>query len=248
MTFSSARLFLRVVGALLAILGIFNVARAQQTVTFDTTPYWPEVEGIVGGLGPDVPTTTMGETFVAPSGGSVFLNDFTFYGQSYYPYNGGIATLYLQAFVFQWSGNGATGIPLYLGPAFIYSPQPRPNGWTPLTVDFGAGISGVALVPDDVYVMGVTLSNPVNYAASSGDIEFQDIPGITFPESANGGGGACNLNNGDDFAALTTSPWGGGAALSFTADLTVVPEPSGISLLLLGGFLCFIGRRILQAI
>ena len=54
---------------LLFASAVYDVARAE-TVTFDTTPYWPQVYGIVGGLGPVGPTTTEGETFVAPAGGA----------------------------------------------------------------------------------------------------------------------------------------------------------------------------------
>lgn len=225
---------------LLAVLPIYDVASAA-TVTFDTTPYWPLVYGIVGGFGSDG-VSTVGETFVAPAGGSVALNNFTFYGQSYWPLNGGVANLHLQAFVFQWSGNGATGNPIYLSSTFIYSPPP--SGWTPLTANLGA--TGVSLIPNGVYVMGFTLSNPANWAASSGDVEFQNIPGVTIPASASGGGAEWNQNSGNNFSALTNSSWGGGAPLSFTANLTVVPECSGISLITLGSLLWFTGRRILQ--
>jgi hypothetical protein len=237
MMFRSERLSLCAAGVLLAVLSFYNVVRAE-TVTFDTTPYWPEVDGVVGGLGPVGPTTTMGESFVAPAGGSVALNDFTFYGQSYEGPNGGIATLYLQAFVFQLSGNVTTGNPLYLGSAFIYSPVPRADGWTPLTANLGP--SGVDLIPNDVYMMGFTLSNPINYAASSGEVEFQNIPEITMPVSASGGGGGWNLNNGNDFSELTNSTWGGGAPLSFTAHLTLIPEGSEFCFLAPGSLLLFV--------
>lgn len=204
----------------MAVLPIYNVTRAE-TVTFDTTPYWPPIYGVVGSLGNIGPTTTMGETFIAPDGGNVALNDFTFYCH-------GNASLYLQAFVFQWSGTGTsgdpstTGNPLYLSSTFIYSAPPNPVGWAPLTVNLGA--TGVNLIPNDVYVMGITLSNPTNWAASSGELQFQNDPSVTIPASASGGGAAYYLNNGNDFSALTNSNWGGGAPLSFTAHLTVVPE------------------------
>jgi hypothetical protein len=197
-------------------------------------------------------SSTIAETFIAPNAASVTLNDFTFVAESYYPYNGGVANLSLRAFVYGWTGNlfgqggRAVGSPLYLSPGFVYSPPPRPNGWAPLTANIAGG---VALTAGQHYVMGFTLSDPADYAASSGDIECQFVParnpnynpppippGVDF-----GGGGAVWQNNGNNFAAINTTTWdtwGDIGVMAFTADLTVVPEPSTALLALVGTGLC----------
>src|SRR5258706_9678600 len=114
-----------------------------ESVVFDTTPYWAPSQNILSGVGPGQ-SSTFAETFVAPSGASVSLNDFSFYAESYYPYGGG-AHLQLRAFVFAWSGSmtghggGAGGSPLYLSPSFSFSSPAGPSGWGPLTADPGPG-------------------------------------------------------------------------------------------------------------
>ena len=217
---------------------------AATTVTYDTAPYWPIVSGILGGMGPGQ-SSTVAETFVAPAGTAVTLNNFSFYAESYYPYNGGIASLYLRPFVFVWSGSltgnggGAVGNALYLGSSFLYQPPPRPGGWVPLTATMPG--NGLTLSAGQHYVMGFTLSYPADYAASQGDIEFQSVParnpnynpppippGVDF-----GSGGAVWLNNGNNFAALNTTvwdTWGDIGVLAFTAHFTVVPEPCTLAL------------------
>jgi hypothetical protein len=221
---------------------------AAATVTYDTAPYWSIVSAVLGGMGPGQ-SSTMGETFMAPAGPSVTLNDFSFRAESYYPYDGGVANLHLRAFVYSWSGNitgsggRALGSALYLSPSLVFSPPPRPNGWIPLTANIGAG--GLTLSPGQHYVMGFTLSDPADYAASQGDIEFQTVParnpnynpppippGVDF-----GSGGAVWLNNGSNFAALNTTvwdTWGDIGVMAFTAHFTVVPEPSTVVLSSLG--------------
>jgi hypothetical protein len=191
-------------------------------------------------------TATFGETFVPPSG-NVTLNDFTFYADSYYP-SGGFANLHLRAFVYAWSGSmfgsggRAVGNPLYLSSSFTFSPPPRGSGWGSLTATIGG--SGLTLDPAQHYVMGFTLSNPSDYAASQGDIEFQFVParnpnynpspipaGVDF-----GGGGAVWMNNSNNFAILNTAvwdTWGDIGVMAFTAHFTLVPEPSPLMLMLL---------------
>ncbi|HZL78948.1 MAG TPA: hypothetical protein VFC17_08845 [Candidatus Limnocylindrales bacterium] len=202
-------------------------------VTYDTTRYWDGGSSI-GGWGPGQ-SSTLGETFVAPAGDSVVLNDFSFFAESYNPYNVGIARLYLQAFVFEWSGNmtgqggGASGNALYLGPTFLFSPPPFPGGWVPLRANPGG--NGLTLSAGHHYVMGFTLSAPANYAASFGDIEFEET--IPLTSAVDAGGGAVWLNNGNNFAALNTTTWdtwGDTGDLAFTAHLTVVPEPTALSM------------------
>jgi hypothetical protein len=226
---------------------------ADGGVAFDTVPYWAAVQGIIGGFGPGQ-SSTLGETFVAPSGANVTLNDFSFYAESYYPYNGGIANIYLQAFVYEWSGRltgqggRAIGDPIYLGASFPFSPPPRPNGWVPLTASFEG--NGLTLIGGNHYVIGFTLSSPANYAASQGDIEFQEVPNRNpnepeLPAGVDGNGGAVWDNNGNNFAVLnsaTWDTWGDIGDLAFTAHLTVVPEPSSLVMIGAAGFCTVLGR------
>jgi hypothetical protein len=250
----------------LCIAGLFLVAARStctciaSTVIYDTAPYWATVSiEILSGMGPGQ-SSTIAETFLAPAGPSVALNDFSFYAESYYPY-GGVANLHLRAFVYSWSGSltgyggGAVGSALYLSPSFAFSPPARPGGWVPLTAQIGG--SGVTLGAGQQYVMGFTLSDPADYAASQGDIEFQAVParnpgydpppippGVDF-----GSGGAVWLNNSNNFGALNTTvwdTWGDIGVMAFTAHFTVVPEPSA-AMLTSAGFvlwaICRIGSR-----
>jgi hypothetical protein len=225
-------------------------------VVFDTAPYWAVGQDIVGGLGPGQ-SSTFGETFVAPLGANVTLNDFSFYAESYYPYNGGVASIYLQAFVYEWSGNltgqggGAIGNPIYLGSSFLFSPPPRPNGWVPLTASFAG--NGLTLIGGEHYVIGFTLSSPANYAASQGDIEFQEVPNRNpyepeLPAGVDGNGGAVWDNNGNNLAALNTTTWdtwGDTGDLAFTAHLTVVPEPAPAMMIASFGAVFWVWRRVI---
>lgn len=192
------------------------------TVIYDTTGYW--TGGVLGFFGPGQ-GTTFGETFTAPSGGGYVLSDFSFYAQS----SGSVASLYLQPFVFEWSGpmtgpgGGATGNALYLGSTFLFSPPSGPGGWTRLTAN-----PDVGLISGFNYVMGFTLSDPANYAASRNNIEFEETPPLT--SSVDTGGGAVWLNNGNNFAAINTTTWstsGDTGDFAFSAQLTTtVPEPA----------------------
>src|SRR5262245_47789091 len=121
---------------------------AAATVTYDTAPYWWITLSGVGTMGPEQ-SSTMAQTFLAPNGPVVTLNDFSFRAESVYP--SGVTTLQLRAFVFSWAGNltghggGAVGNALYLGSPFSFSPPSRPNGWVPLSATIGNG--GLTLNP-----------------------------------------------------------------------------------------------------
>jgi len=214
------------------------------TVTYDTATYWSSLDGSVGGVGPTA-SSTIGQTFLAPNGPLVTLNDFSFRAESYFPYDG-VANLYLRAFVFSWSGSlignggGAVGNPLYMSSPFLFSPPNRPNGWVPLSATIGG--NGITLAPGQPYVMGFTISNPADFAASQGAIEFQYLsvrtPPSPVPANVNfGSGGVVWLNNGNYFPSLNTaiwSTWGDIGAMAFSAHFTVVvPEPSSAALVLL---------------
>jgi len=239
------KLFLSLV-AIGMVLIFRPLATTAASVVYNTTSYWPPVDATLAGFGPGQ-SSTVGETFVAPTGASVSLNDFSLYAESYYPYNGGIASLYLKAFVYEWSGSmtgqggGAVGNPIYLGSSFLFSPPARPNGWVPLTVNFGG--SGLTLNPGDHYVIGFTLSDPTDYAASLGDIEFQEVPNrnpnyAQLPVGIDGYGGAMWDNNSNNISAINTTiwdTWGDTGDYAFKADLTVAPEPTSAILLVFSG-------------
>jgi hypothetical protein len=98
------------------------------------------------------------------------------------------------------------------------------------------------LNPGGHYVVGFTLSDPADYAASSGDIEFQEVANRNpnypqLPPGVDGNGGAVWLNNSNNFALLNTAvwdTWGDTGDLAFSAHLTVVPEPSIATLAMVG--------------
>lgn len=90
---------------------------------------------------------------------------------------------------------------------------------------------GVVLQPGQKYVMGFTMSDPDDYAASGGQLAFQLAPmnhfllplGFDF-----GGGSAVWMDNTNNFAALNSRPWdtsGYIGAMAFTAHFDVVPTP-----------------------
>jgi hypothetical protein len=213
-------------------------------VTYDTAPYWASIGGSLGGMG-TAATSTFGQTFIAPSGPTVTLNDFSFRAETSFPFEG-TANLQMRAFVFSWSGSlighggGAVGNPLYMSAPFQFSPPNRPDGWVPLSATIGG--NGLVLTPGQRYVMGFTISNPADYAASQGSIEFQCLavrhPPFPVPAHVNfGSGGAVWLNNSNNFIALNTTvwdTWGDIGAMAFTAHFTVVPEPSSVAVALLG--------------
>jgi hypothetical protein len=198
---------------------------------------------------------------LAPTGGDVKLNDFTFFAASNPA--GPVANLHLRAFVYHWSnlpngGAGAVGNPVYLSQSFLFVSPSSSQEWAPLTFDFGA--DGLALNPGDRYVMGFTLSDPADYAASVGNVGLKiDVvhsryydpppipPGVDF-----GSGSLVTLTSSNNFAALNTIPWGvwdsteQTDAMTFTAHFTVVPEPSTPLLAtVVAGFL--MSRRIRPA-
>lgn len=237
----------------LAAATFFTRTCGAATVVYDTAPYWPPVSAILAGMGP-AGVSTFAETFVAPAEPNVTLNDFSFYARSY-P-GGGEVNFHLRAFVYSWSGNltgpggRAVGTALYLSPSFLFSPPPHGAAWVPLTGQIGAG--GLTLLPGQHYVFGFTLSDPADYAASQGYVEFQTVPvrnpsypplippGVDF-----GAGGVVWLNNSNNFAALNTTSWSTSqdfGVMAFTAHFTVVPEPAG-AMLMSAGIALWVGWR-----
>jgi len=213
-----------------AIIFVATVAtHASAGTVFDTTTSWDGSSGISTFGNPD--TATYGQTFVAPSGA---LDDFTFY------LNGEVGvSLSMKAFVWSWSGplqgNGgqATGAPLYLSSTSI--PFSGTGAYQAITIDTG----GVTLTPGSDYVIGLTISDPADYAASSGVTSWG---AVLFQHPANDGGGGFvfyNMSEGGTFSALNTSVWdtfGDFGDVAFKADFSggTVPEPAAISLIVLG--------------
>lgn len=243
----------RCLASLLLTVAIPAHTCTAATVTYDTAQYWPIVSGSYVGLGTGPATgtiTTLGETFVAPNWPSVKLNDFSFNIASA---PGPVASLHMRAFVFAWSGSlfgylgsGQTmGSALYLSPSFTVNPPSYPAGWASVNVNLG--LNGLTLNAGQHYVMGFTLSDTADYAASQGYFMLQFVPVRNpyynpppIPLNVDyGGGGLVSLNNSNNFAALTTTRWSteGSAVAAFTAHFTVVPEPSIASLTLLAASL-----------
>jgi hypothetical protein len=204
----------RVICALAVIASAVSQACAA---TLDTTPYYNNA--VLNGLGTG--TSTVGETFVAPT--DHVLQDFTFYL--------GITTghLSIQADVFQWSGplpNGAAGhavgTPLYQSASVPFTGT---SHLQPFTVTTG----GTPLAAGVDYVMLLTISNPSDYAASSGSVE---LGLLQFAEPGDGGGSVVWDRNQNNFSALTTTNWVSSfnqGPLEFTAHFTV-PEPPSVVL------------------
>jgi hypothetical protein len=211
-----------------AILFVAAVAtHANAATSFDTTTSW-DGSGSISAFG-NPNTATYGQTFVAPSS---LLDDFTFY------VDGEVGvSLSMKAFVWSWSGplqgNGgqATGTPLYLSSTSI--PFSGTGVFQAVTINTG----GVTLTPGSDYVIGLTISDPADYAASSGTASWG---ALLFQHPANdGGGGFVFYNNGGTFGALNTSVWdtfSDFGDVAFKADFSGsgVPEPAAISLIVLG--------------
>jgi hypothetical protein len=136
----------------------------------------------------------------------------------------------MKAYVFAWAGSllgggggGATGPALYSSPSSIVFTGTGTGNFIPVTINTG----GINLTPGGQYVAFLTISDPSDYAASSGTTSW----GINlFSHVANsGGGGFVFYNNGNNFAALNTTPWGNFTDfgdLAWKATFTAaIPEP-----------------------
>ncbi len=196
-----------------------SVAAHAQT-TYDTTGSWDGSSSIAAFGNPN--TATYGQTFVAPGGN---LTDFTFY------VNPEGNTLSMEADVFAWSGSliggngpqGAVGPALYTsGPgAFVISG----SGFQAVKVNTG----GTPLTAGSNYVALLTVSEPSDYAATTGGSAWGDL---LFNHVAGDGGGGFNFdNNGNNHAALNNGNWDDFADfgdLAWTAHFSGVsatPEP-----------------------
>jgi hypothetical protein len=213
-TMKSTLLMFGLAGAL-----ALSVAAHAQT-TYDTTGSWDGSSSIAAFGNPN--TATYGQTFVAPGGN---LTDFTFY------VNPEGNTLSMEADVFAWSGSliggngpqGAVGPALYTsGPgAFVISG----SGFQAVKVNTG----GTPLTAGSNYVALLTVSEPSDYAATTGGSAWGDL---LFNHVAGDGGGGFNFdNNGNNHAALNNGNWDDFADfgdLAWTAHFSGVsatPEP-----------------------
>jgi hypothetical protein len=216
-----------------ALVVIVTTVQSDGATTYDNTPYYQVA--VLNGFGPES-TVTNGETFVAPA--DPVLQDFTFFL--------GITPghLSIQADVFNWSGpllfgtgGQAIGNPLFQSPSMIFDST---NQLQPFTVHTG----GTILTPGNPYVMLLTVSNPSDYAASSGSVYLGEE---TAPEPGDGGGSLHWDHNGNNFSLLTSAPWTGSLGnieLEFVAHFTAVPEPSTFALAALGAATLYLGRRV----
>lgn len=194
-------------------------------------------------------TATYGQTFVAPVDN--VLEDFTFYLSGLTPPD---PLLEIRGMVFNWTGSlfggvsgGAIGSALFTSPTIIFASS---AGFVPVTVSIPGGLS---LTAGNSYIALMTISEPTNYAGSSGASEFGFI--FSHP-SGDGDGGFRFLNNGGDYPALNSSDWrtyNGGdfnlGDLAWTANFSKsssgggVPEPASLAIWGLGFVACAVGFR-----
>lgn len=179
-------------------------------------------------------TATYGETFLAPTNGDNFLQNFSFYLAG--PYAPG--DIVMSAYIAEWTGTHA-GTLLYASSPIDY----QNTGNAQLTFNTG----GIALTPGAMYIAFLSISQ-----------YYGDSQGETYISAGDGnvpGGGFAYFNNSGDFNALFTQNWDASGlspdfafSASFNAGGTgTTPEP-GTFLLLGSGLLGTLGvvRRKLQ--
>lgn len=202
---------------------------ANANTTFDTTPSWNGSDSIAPFGNPN--TSTYGETFISPTDN--VLNDFTFYVK---PDQG--ASLSVKGYVYQWTGSllgggggGAVGSSLFASASsMIINDSSMFNA---VTVNTG----GVTLTPGSQYVAFLTVSNPTDYASTTGTSVWGNT--AYSHVSNDGGGGFVFYNNGNNFSNLNTVAWdnfGDFGDLAWKANFSKnnadVPEPGSIASML----------------
>lgn len=207
------------------------LAAAPSTARADSIISVPQTRS-VGNWG--VPNTaTYGQTVTVPVNGDTQLNSFTFYlGPPAY----GSGTINYEAYVYAWdpTTNEATGSALYTSGLATYTPG---AGYVPVTFS-----PGVNLIAGDQYVLFFSTSG-LQFGQFDSTIAWGFNAGNAYV-----GGQFVFLNNGDNPAQWTTSPWAQlyitpGNDLEFNADFsapTAAPEP-GTALLLAMGLLGLLG-------
>jgi len=200
-------------GAALCILG----APTAQALVIDTTPGNSTFQSFG-----ETNTATYGQTFTTPIGENS-LDSFTFYLND----NVNPDFVDFEAYVYAWdSGNfRATGSALFSsGP---YSTTGA-AGFEAFTINTG----GVSLAPGAQYVAFFTASNL--FDGANGTAAWSSRPDNPYT-----GGEFVFLNNGSNFAALTSTTWTGDwqsvdSDLAFRMEFGLgaqVPEPSILALL-----------------
>ncbi len=182
-------------------------------------------------------TQTYGQTITAPTDN--ILNSFSFWlgrTSTNFP-EPSTPSLSFMAYVYAWNGSMAAGPALYTSGVFTHDATPS----TPFT-EYAFGTGGLSVVPGNVYALFLSTSG----LSGTGRIQWE-----TATSDEYGGGTSVFLNNGENTADWTTSPWASyeGPDLHFEANFTAatatVPEPSTWVMLLTG--LLALGAVVLRA-
>jgi|GEM_PF-1047404 len=210
-----------------ALMGALSAANAA--TMFDTITPWDGSASIASFGNPD--TATYGQTFIAPV--DMLMTDFTFQINAAQGIN-----LQFRGEVYSWTGSllgggggQATGASLYTSASTLLSGN---GAFQAVTMN-----PNIMLTPGSQYVALLTVSDPTDYAATTGISSW----GINlFSRVANsGGGGFVYYNNGNNPGALNSSTWDnfedfGDLAwrANFVGGGAAVPEPGSVALLVGG--------------
>lgn len=234
----------RALGLSLFTLGAAVSSALAGNITLDTTPAWNGTDGVAAFGVPN--TSTYGQTFFAPAGSGA-LENFTFFINT-----GAGSHLLARPFVMRWSGgpyggDGGTalGPALHLGNPITLNPT---GGFEEVVIDVG----GIPVTPGSSYVLGLTISDPTDFNASTGDSSWGIIPNHVSGVQS-GGGGFVFFNNLDQIGELETVTWDnfmdlGDLAFKATFSPGVPDAGSSFAFLALGLFgLTFASRRVSRA-
>lgn len=219
-----------------ALMGTFSAAHAA--TMFDTITPWDGTSAI-SPFG-NSNTATYGQTFIAPV--DMLMTDFTFEVNA----ERGI-DLQFRGEVYSWTGSlfgggggQAIGAPLYTSASMMLSGN---GAFQAVTVN-----PNIMLTPGSQYVALLTVSDPADYAATTGTSIWGRLGGH---DPSNGGGGFVFYNNGNNPALINSSVWdnfsdfGDSAWRANFAGGAAVPEPGSMALLV-GGLISggmFVRRR-----
>jgi hypothetical protein len=204
--------------------GFLALSSTHASTLYSNMVEWNGSGSISAFGAPPFGSSTIGQTFIAPNDN--MLTSFGFQMVSDAP-----ASLQFHAYVYAWSGDlqglgKASGTPIFSSDIVTYT---NSGGlYKPITINTGL----TQLIAGDNYVAFLTISNPVDFIASTG------IAGMGFVNdhgTNNGGGNAVWLNNNNDPSLLTTTLWSNhyNGDLAFQASFTV-PEPSTYALFGIG--------------
>lgn len=240
----SARNQYRALGLCLLSLGTAVSSATAGNITLNTTAAWNGTDAMDAFGVPN--TSTYGQTFVAPAGAGA-LEDFTFFIKT----EAG-SRLLARPFVMRWTGGlyggeggTAVGPTLHLGSPITLVPT---GGFEEVLLDVG----GVPVTPGSSYVLGLTISDPADFNASTGKSVW-GIIGNHVSGLKSGGGGFVFFNNLDQIGELETVPWDnfidlGDLAFKATFSPPVPEAGSSLAFLALGLFgLTYATRRATRA-